>query len=107
MLAAPGVTVQQIAVVLGIGAAMLGRCRRELCREVESAFPGQGRPCGEEVVHLKCELARVTNERGFCAKRQRPSRERRDEAPDEGAAPRGLSHPIDVSLFAGLTQWVL
>ena len=65
MLEAPGVTVSQIASELGIGAGMLGRWRRELCQETERAFPGQGRPRDEEVVHLKRELARVTKERDF------------------------------------------
>jgi transposase len=63
MLDAPGVTVNQIATELGIGAGMLGRWRRELRQETERAFPGQGRPRDEEVVHLKRELARVTKER--------------------------------------------
>jgi transposase len=65
MLDAPGVTVSQIASELGIGASMLGRWRRELCQETDQAFPGQGRPRDEEVVHLKRELARVTKERDF------------------------------------------
>lgn len=63
MLDAPGVTVSQIASELGIGAGMLGRWRGELCQETERAFPGQGRPRDEEVVHLTRELARVTKER--------------------------------------------
>ena len=65
MVNTPGVTVNQIAAELGIGAGMLGRWRRELCQETERAFPGQGRPRDEEVVHLKRELARVTKERDF------------------------------------------
>lgn len=65
MLDTPGVTVSQVASELGIGAAVLGRWRRELCQETERAFPGQGRPRAEEVVHLKRELARVTKERDF------------------------------------------
>jgi transposase len=65
MLEAPGVTVNQIASELGVGAGMLGRWRRELGQETARAFPGQGRPRDEEVVHLKRELARVTKERDF------------------------------------------
>ena len=65
MLDTPGVTVSQVASELGIGAGMLGRWRRELFQETDRAFPGQGRPREEEVVHLKRELARVTKERDF------------------------------------------
>lgn len=65
MLAAPGVTVRQVASELGIGAGMLGCWRRELREEPTEAFRGQGRPRDEEVVHLKRELARVTKERDF------------------------------------------
>lgn len=65
MLESPGVTVSQIASELGLGAGMLGRWQRELCQETDRAFPGQGRPRDEEVVHLKRELARVTKERDF------------------------------------------
>jgi transposase len=65
MLEAPGVSVTQIATEFGIGAAMLGRWRRERRQEAEQAFPGNGRSREEEVVHLKRELARVTKERDF------------------------------------------
>lgn len=65
MLDSPGVTVNQIAAELGIGAAMLGRWRREMQQEPERAFSGQGRPRDEEVGHLRRELARVTKERDF------------------------------------------
>jgi len=65
MLNTPRVTVSQIASELGLGAGMLGRWRRELGQETDRAFPGQGRPRDEEVVHLKRELARVTKERDF------------------------------------------
>lgn len=43
MLDAPGVTVHQIAADLGIGAGMLGRWRRELRRQPQQAFVGNGR----------------------------------------------------------------
>jgi len=65
MLNAPGVSVRQIAAELGIGAAVLGRWRRELHRQAEQAFPGHGRSRDEEVGHLRRELARVTKERDF------------------------------------------
>lgn len=65
MLEAPGVSVSQIATELGIGAAMLGRWRRELRQETDRAFSGQGRPREEELVQLRRELARVTKERDF------------------------------------------
>jgi transposase len=65
MLESPGVSVSQIAEELGIGANVLGRWRRELRREPEQAFPGNGRPRGEELGHLRRELARVTKERDF------------------------------------------
>jgi transposase len=65
MLASPGVTVNQIAAELGIGASMLGRWRREVRRTPVQAFPGQGRPQEEELSQLRRELARVTKERDF------------------------------------------
>ena len=65
MLDAPGVSVGQIAVELGIGASVLGRWRREVRRTPAQAFPGQGRPREEEVSQLRRELARVTKERDF------------------------------------------
>ena len=65
MLDAPGVSVSQIAVELGIGATVLGRWRRELRQEPAQAFPGHGRPREEELGQLRRELARVTKERDF------------------------------------------
>lgn len=65
MLDAPGVTVSQIAVDLGIGANMLGRWRRELRQVPKQAFVGNGRSRDEEVSQLRRELARVTKERDF------------------------------------------
>ena len=65
MLAAPGVTVNQIAAELGIGATVLGRWRREMRRELAQAFPGHGRPREEDLSELRRELARVTKERDF------------------------------------------
>ena len=65
MLESPGVTVNQIAAELGMGASMLGRWRREVRRTPAQAFPGQGRPREEELSQLRRELARVTKERYF------------------------------------------
>ena len=65
MLDAPGVSVGQIAAELGIGAAVLGRWRRELRQESAQAFRGNGRPRDEELGLLRRELARVTKERVF------------------------------------------
>ena len=62
---APGVSVGQIAAELGIGAAVLGRWRRELRQESAQAFRGNGRPRDEELGLLRRELARVTKERDF------------------------------------------
>jgi transposase len=65
MLDAPGVSVGQIAAEMGIGAAVLGRWRRELRQESAQAFLGNGRPRDEELGLLRRELARVTKERDF------------------------------------------
>ena len=65
MLDAPGVSVKQIAMDLGIGATVLGRWRREVRQESTQAFPGHGRPREEELVQLRRELARITKERDF------------------------------------------
>ena len=65
MLDAPGVTVSQIAADLGIGAAMLGRWRREVRPHPNQAFVGNGRSRDEEVSQFRREWARVTKERDF------------------------------------------
>ena len=65
MLDAPGVRVGQIAADLGIGAAVLGRWRRELRQKPEQAFVGNGRARDEELAQLRRELVRVTKERDF------------------------------------------
>ena len=65
MLNAPGVSVKQIAMELGIGATVLGRWRRELRQKSEQAFVGNGRARDEGLVQLRRELARVTKERDF------------------------------------------
>jgi transposase len=65
MLDSPGVSASQVAAELGIGANVLGRWRRELCREQGHAFRGHGRPREEELALLRRELTRVTKERDF------------------------------------------
>lgn len=65
MLESPGVTVNQIAAELGIGATVLGRWRREMHQEPAQAFLGNGRPRDGERAQLRRELARVTKERDF------------------------------------------
>jgi transposase len=65
MLDAPGVRLSQVAAELGIGAAMLGRWRREMHQEPAQAFRGNGRSRDEELSQLRRELARVTKERDF------------------------------------------
>ena len=65
MLESPGITVNQIAAELGIGATVLGRWRRELRQESAQAFRGNGRPRDENLALLRRELARVTKERDF------------------------------------------
>ena len=65
MLESPGVCVSQIAAELGIGAAVLGRWRRELHQKPEQAFVGNGRARDEDLAQLRRELARVTKERDF------------------------------------------
>lgn len=101
MLDAPGVTVSQIATELGIGANVLGQWRRELRRHPEQGFVGNGRSRDEEVSQLRRDLARVTKERYFCAKRRRSSREHRNEVSDDPTVPRRVSHPTHVPLLAG------
>jgi transposase len=65
MLDAPGVRVSQIAANLGIGANMLGGWRRELRKDPQQAFVGNGRSRDEELTQLRRELTRVTKERDF------------------------------------------
>jgi len=50
MLESPGVTVNQIAAELGIGATVLVRWRRELREESAQAFRGNGRPRDEDLL---------------------------------------------------------
>ena len=59
------VTVSQVARELGVNATLLSKWRRQLEREGEKAFPGQGNARDEEIVALKRELSRVKRERDF------------------------------------------
>jgi transposase len=61
----PGVTLNQVARELGIGAGLLGRWRRELSISGHQAFKGQGHARDEEMMGLKRELIRVKKERDF------------------------------------------
>ena len=65
MLDVPGVTVSQIAADLGMRANVWGRWRRELRRQPQQAFGGNGRARDHELSQLRRELARVTKERDF------------------------------------------
>ena len=55
MLESPGVTVNQIAAELGIGAMVLGRWRRELRQESAQALRGSGRLRDEALALLRRE----------------------------------------------------
>ncbi|CUQ65900.1 hypothetical protein [Candidatus Nitrospira inopinata] len=57
MLDAPGVMVSQIAADLSIGANVLGRWWRELRRQPQQAFVGNGCSRDEELSQLRRELA--------------------------------------------------
>ena len=65
MLDAPGVTVSQIAAEIGIKANVLGRWRRELRRQPQQAFVGNGRSRDAELSQLRREPVRVTTARDF------------------------------------------
>jgi hypothetical protein len=68
MLDAPGVTVTQIAAELGIGANMLGRWRRELRRQSEQAFVGNGRSRDEEMSPVPSRVGPDHEGAGFFAR---------------------------------------
>ena len=61
----PNVTIAQVGRELGINPNMLSRWRKELDRQGNTAFKGQGHSRDEEVTALKRELARVRKERDF------------------------------------------
>ena len=62
---ADGATDKEVCEELGISARKLARWRDELRLLGSDAFPGQGRSRDDEVVKLKHELAKVTQERDF------------------------------------------
>ena len=61
----PGVTLAQVARDLGINPNMLYRWRAAMQADGSKAFPGKGNARDEEMVKLKRELRRVTQERDF------------------------------------------
>ena len=61
----PGQTVTGVARVLGIGANLLGRWKRELREHKDEALGGQGVARDEELMRLRRELAQVKKERDF------------------------------------------
>ena len=61
----PGATLKQIGEDLGIGPNLLGRWRRDLQRQGDQAFPGQGHARDKELQQLRRELSRVKKERDF------------------------------------------
>ena len=52
----------RVARDLGVHATMIGKWQRDLQTEGKKAFPGQGRPRDEEMVHLKKENRRLQQE---------------------------------------------
>ena len=68
MLEAGDRTGQQIEVDLGIGSGQVYKWRKELGASGQRAFPGNGTPRDEELVRLRKELARVSEERDILRK---------------------------------------
>jgi len=68
MLEAGDRTGQQIEVELGIGSGQVYKWRKELGASGQRAFPGNGTPRDEELVRLRKELARVSEERDILRK---------------------------------------
>jgi transposase len=68
MLEAGDRTGQQIEVDLGIGSGQVYKWRKELAASGQRAFPGNGTPRDEELVRLRKELARVSEERDILRK---------------------------------------
>lgn len=60
-----GVSATQVARDLGIQPNLLTRWRREIARDGQKAFRGQGIARDQELAQLKRELGRVTRERDF------------------------------------------
>ena len=59
---------QQIEVDLGIGSGQVYKWRKELAASGQRAFPGNGTARDEELVRLRKELARVSEERDILRK---------------------------------------
>jgi len=68
MLEAGDRTGQQIEVDLGIGSGQVYKWRKELAASGQRAFPGNGTARDEELVRLRKELARVSEERDILRK---------------------------------------
>jgi transposase len=68
MLEAGDRTGQQIELDLGIGSGQVYKWRKELAASGQRAFPGNGTPRDEELVRLRKELARVSEERDILRK---------------------------------------
>jgi len=68
MLEAGDRTGQQIEVELGIGSGQVYKWRKELAASGQRAFPGNGTARDEELVRLRKELARVSEERDILRK---------------------------------------
>jgi integrase-like protein len=108
MLESPGVTVNQIAAELGIGATVLGDGGGASCGR------NRRRRFGGMVDHGMrtwpfCGGNEPASRRSgsCCEKRPRASRARRDEGSDDSTMPHGVSHPDDVPMCAGLVEWLL
>lgn len=61
----PGVTAVLVAEELGISTRQLRRWRDAVEEHGDKAFPGEGNARDEEVMRLKCKLAKVEQERDF------------------------------------------
>lgn len=61
----PGVSCGQVAFEIGIKPNLLTRWRREADTGADTALQGAGTPRDRDLVRLKRELSRVTNERDF------------------------------------------
>ncbi len=61
----PGVTAVLVAEELGISTRQLRRWREAVEEHGDKAFPGEGNARDEEVMRLKCKLAKVEQERDF------------------------------------------
>ena len=107
MLEAPGVRLTQVAAELGIGAAMLGRWRRECIRNRSGPFRATAAPVTRRWTTSSGVSPRHEGA-GFFARSGSVLRE--SVAMKYRMIQRcrdAVSHPADVPVFAGLSQWVL